>query len=478
MAQSDPVALSVRRTLTPAQHARIRRQLALIPVYIWVVYGWASFFVQLPLGLPTSDTHTVRDFAHFYVQGVIANERNAGALYDIDAHAATLRRVLPGTDDLRFPPVYGPQISVLFRPLARLPYTVAMNLWLAITLLVYGACGYAVWKACPRLREMPWTFFLLLVAAPALRFDLGFAQISAIGLALVTAGFFALRANRLFLAGLAIGSLAYKPQLGLVAAFVFLCAREWRIVLGAITAAAAQLAIGCLYWGPAILLSYVATLRRLSSVTAALEPYKYHMHSWRPFFDLLGLPDAVATGAYVAAAALSAVIALRCWRTRGPLEVRYSVLLLATVLVDPHLYVYDLIVLTPAFLLLWNWSREQDQRRVGDLLPAFPIAWLRGQSFSTSFEWLLYFCYMSPLFAVVAYVLHVQLSVLALSLLGLVLTYLLSSTSRQPMGELAPIGTDATVRLKPDTTYDPLMSTAKDVDRNVSGRVPVHLHGR
>jgi alpha-1,2-mannosyltransferase len=427
-----------RRELTPAQHAQIRRQLALVPVYIWLVYGWASFVVQLPLGLGLSDTHTVRDFAHFYVQGVIANEQNAQALYDIDAHAAVMRRVLPGTEDLRFPPVYGPQISVLFGPLARLPYTAAMNLWLALTMLVYGACGFAFWKACPRLRDSAWTAFVLLLAAPALRFDLAFAQISAIGLACVTAGFFALRANRLFLAGLAIGSLAYKPQLGLAAAFVFLCAREWRIVFGAVIAAAAQLAIACLYWGPAILLSYAATLRRLPSVAAGMELHKFHMHSWRPFFDLLGLPAAVATGAYVAAAALTAVIALRCWRSRGPLAVRYSVLLLATVLVDPHLYVYDLIVLVPAFLLLWNWALEQDNRTVGDLLPSLPPAWLRRQSFSAAFQWLLYFCYMSPLFAVVAYVLHVQVSVLALGLLGLVLAGLLSSRSQQPVGELTP----------------------------------------
>src|SRR6185436_11177471 len=99
-------------------------------------------------------------------------------------------------------------------------------------------------------------------------------------------------------------------------------------------------------------------------------------------------------------AALVLVVAVRCWRSAAKLEVRYAVLLIATVLVNPHGYVYDAIILMPAFLLLWDWAEQQ------------------RAAFALKFEWLLYFCYLSPLLAIVAIVAHVQLSVPALTLLA------------------------------------------------------------
>jgi hypothetical protein len=391
------------------------------------MYGWSSFFVRLP-GLPGAEEYVFRDFAHFYVQGVVANERNAHALYDMDEQAAILRRVVPGAPDSHFPPVHGPQMSVFFSPLARLPYAAAMSVWLGLTVIVYGWCGYATWKACPQLRDQPWTVFWLLVAAPALRFDLGFAQTSAIGLACVTAGFLALRANRLFLAGLAIGSLAYKPQLGLAAAFVLLAALEWKVIAGAVVAAAAQIGAGCLYWGPSILRQYIGALRRLPGVLPTMEPLKFDMHSWRSFFELLGLPARVALPAYLVAAALTLAVALACWRARGPIAPRYAVLLVATVLVNPHMWVYDFILLTPAFLLLWDWALADPARTVGDVFPRLPIAGLRRQRLVVAFQALLYFCYFSPLLGALAELDRVQASVPALSVLALGVTGVLRST--------------------------------------------------
>ena len=171
-----------RGELTPQQHARIRRQLALIPVYLWLAYGWTDLLLHLPKGVPGSDGPVTRDFVQFYVPGTLANERNARALYDIDAWPAIVARLVPDGSSARYPPVYGPQISVFFSPLARLPYITAMLAWMAFTLLAYVTCGHLLWKASPRLHDRRWTITLLLLAAPALHYALTFAQISAIAL--------------------------------------------------------------------------------------------------------------------------------------------------------------------------------------------------------------------------------------------------------------------------------------------------------
>jgi hypothetical protein len=407
------VAPRTGRELTSRAHARIRLHIALIPAYLCLIWGWTDFFSRLPVG-PGSEAHRVRDFAAIaYIPGLIANQGDASALYDSERRAAMLTTLLPNGPPVRYPPFYGPQISVFFSPLARLPYAWALAAWMAITCLVYVACGYAMWRACPRLRDRAAAVAVLLLADPTLYYTLSFVQISAIALVCVTGAFFALRANRPFLAGVFIGSLVYKPSLGVAAAVVFVSSvlaalakpklardlGERRLVAGAIVGAAAQLGLAALVWGPTIVTDYFQAQVALVSDMRD-EFYIHHLHSWRGFFEILGVPNAAAQTAYVIAAVLVLVVAFRCWRSAAPLEVRYAVLLIATVLVNPHGYVYDAIVLMPAFLLLWDWAEQQ------------PTA------FALKFEWLLYFCYLSPLLAIVAIVAHVQLSVPALTLLG------------------------------------------------------------
>jgi hypothetical protein len=81
-----------------------------------------------------------------------------------------------------------------------------------------------------------------------------------------------------------------------------------------------------------------------------------------------------------------------------PLSLRYSSLLLATVLVAPHLTIYDLVILAPAFLLLADWSVGHQR---GSL-----TGWLGT---------LLYLVYVLPLVGPLARWTHVQLSVIAMA---------------------------------------------------------------
>ena len=87
-----------------------------------------------------------------------------------------------------------------------------------------------------------------------------------------------------------------------------------------------------------------------------------------------------------------------CWRSGASLEVRYPALLLATVLVSPHLTVYDLVILAPAFLLLSDWAVAHRDSAP----PVFPL---------------LYACYPLFLLGPLARIIHVQLSVVAMTAL-------------------------------------------------------------
>lgn len=405
------LAVSVNRPLTPAQHRWIRTHVLLIPVYVWAVFSWTHFFGHLPRA-----DGPVRDFMHFYVQGVVASTGETPALYDIDRHAQILEERVPSAKNVRYPPVYGPQVSVLFSPFGRLPYESALRLWLAITVLVTAVCMWALWRVSGRLRGQAWPVLVLVAASPALRFDLGSGQAAALGLACVTGGYLALRSGRPFLAGLAIGSLAYKPPLGLVMAFVFIAAREWRIVAGAAAAVLIQLGLGCLYWGVSILVPYVDALRALPSVAADMEVLKEQMHSWRSFFELLGLPPSAALAAYAAMALATASVALVCWRSRGPLSLRFAVLVLASLLVDPHLYGYDLLLALPALLLLLDWAASERDLRLLDLVPSLERTSVGRWSCRSVSYVLLALCYAAPILGDIAAATRVQPSVVSHSL--------------------------------------------------------------
>jgi hypothetical protein len=338
------------------------------------------------------------DFLHFYTLGSLALEHRGADLYSMAAQSALAEHRVPQAGRLFFVALYGPQVSLLFAPLAALPYGAALAVWLMGNALLYGVCCCWIWRACAHLRPDGLLVSLLALAYPALFHLMAWGQTSALALACFTSAYLALRSGKLFLAGLAVGCLMVKPQLGLAAAIVFVAAGEWRLVSGAALAAVAQLSVGWAYYGTSVMRDYFEHLLHVREVMPQLEPRLYQMHSLRSFWALLVRWPQAAFWMYVASTVFILWVTLRCWKRGIDLRLRYSVLLLATVLVSPHLTVYDLVILAPAFLLLTDWARGQ----------RLDIPWLGP---------LLYACYILPLVGPLARSTHVQASVIAMAAL-------------------------------------------------------------
>jgi hypothetical protein len=343
------------------------------------------------------------DFIHFYVLGSLALNGQPAALYDYRAQAAQSAVLVPESSGVYYLPIYGPQMSLLFAPLARLPYAWALLIWSFITTSIYALCCAAFWRTCSALRTDRSTVVILAAASPAFFNLLAHGQNSAIALACFTAAFFALRHERRFLAGLAIGMLIYKPPLGLAAACVFGLTLEWRIVAGAIAGAAAQLGAAWRYYGRDVMEAYWHSVRDVGEIRPLLDVKPYQMHSLLSFWtSLIPWPD-LAVGLYIVSATATVVVACLVWRARAPLSLRYAVLLLATALVSPHLNVYDLVIVSPGLLMIGDWALAR---------PNHP--------WSTATHRLLYCAYALPLFGALTQFTHVQLSVVAMSGLSVV----------------------------------------------------------
>jgi hypothetical protein len=376
---------------------RLRAHAAILALCLWSLYLWT---VATPGLRDRNGNLKGTDFLHFYTLGSLANAHRGSDLYDSNAQAVLAAQRVPDAGGIRYLPLYPPQVSLFFAPLAHLSYGWALLLWWASSALVYALCCYFVWRACPNLRSHAGTVILLAAAFPAFFHLIAWGQTSAAALACFTLMFFLLRDRRDFLAGLVCGCLIFKPQLGLAAAVVFVATGAWKVVAGAVLSATAQLCMGALYYGTEPLRQWMRLLWNVRSVLPLLEPRPYQTHSLRTFWSMLVPWPVISFGLYAVSAAAVLGLTIACWNRSSivPLSLRYSVLLLASVLVAPHLTVYDLVILAPGFILLADW--------------------LVGQALTSSTRWLgtlLYLVYMLPLLGPFTSWTHIQLSVVAMT---------------------------------------------------------------
>ena len=391
---------------------RLRAHGLILALSLWSVYLWN---MATPGLLDRNRNLKGTDFLHFYTLGSLALAHRGNDLYNLEAQSQLVAQRVPDAAGIRYLPLYPPQVSILFEPLARLAYPCALIVWLALSAILYGICCYAVWRACPNLRKHKVTVTILALASPAFWHLIAWGQTSALALACLTLAFFAVRTRHEFLAGLALGCLIFKPQLALAAAIVFVLALHWKIIAGAFLSAAAQLTAACLYYGTGPLRDWLHTLLNLPGLLPQLEPRLYQTHCLRTFWTMLVPWPSASLALYLVTALAVLALTAICWRRGLPLSLRYSALLLSTILLAPHLTVYDLVVLAPAFLLVSDWLITQSDDRA-----------------TSHLRLLLYLAYLLPLLGPLAHWTHFQLSV---PVMAAILYSLATRHSSTPMRE-------------------------------------------
>jgi len=374
---------------------RIRVHGSLLAVCLWSVYG---IDMARPGLLDRNGLVKGTDFIQFYMSGSFALRGWGDLLYNMRAQLAWMQALVPRAKELVYAPFYGPQVALFFAPFARLSYPWALFAWLALNFMVYGACCYAIWQVCPNLKKYPGTVLIFALAFPGFFHLITFGQSSGIPLLCFTVAFLLLRAGRYGLAGVALGTLIFKPQLGLAAAIIFLLAKEWKVIAGAILGAAAQLALGWWHFGTHVMENYFHWLLHANDAPALLDPHLYQSFSLRGFWLLLLPFPHVSLALYLLSSIGILAFTVWLWRSEAPLDLRYAGLLLSSVLAAPHCNVYDLVILAPAFLLISN--------RIA------------GDETVPNREWtilLIYSCYFLFLLEPFTKISHLQLGVLAIA---------------------------------------------------------------
>jgi alpha-1,2-mannosyltransferase len=381
-----------RLRLTPRE---LRGQLIVLAVALWTTAA-----VNTTVAGPRLRSGQIKgtDFVHFYTLARLAAEGAAAHFADSAYLRQAQLRMIPESAPEVYPPVYGPQVALLLSPLGHLSYRSALITWCAFTTLVYFGLLSVVIRTSPGLRDYFGLALLGAAAFPPFWYLLQHGQLSVLGLAAFVGSWWFLRSGNEVAAGAMLGLLAYKPPLLAPVLAVLLLARSWRMGAAAAAAAAAEI-LSCGLWVHTTgLRDYADLLLRLPKIAEVMAAKPELMHSLRAFWSLLFPRSSVAVVLYGITAIGVIGVAALLWRRFADLpSLRMAVLLLATVLAAPHLYVYDLVILAPAWIWLVDWFLRE------------PIPASVGRT--------LYLGYLAPLFGSVTRIVPVQLSVLCASYL-------------------------------------------------------------
>jgi hypothetical protein len=263
---------------------------------------------------------------------------------------ARLAEVHGGDPEAWLPWVYPPGLMLLLLPLGATDFFTAWVAFIAVSLL---AAILAMRLYTGSFRP-GWIAFALL---PAILPALVLGQVAVLWGAGLLAALAFLRDGRTIPAGVVLGLLTFKPQLGILIAVALLASGRWRVIAVAALSAilfhgAATLVFGPGYW-PAFFDMAGRHAEMMRSDVAGAEllvsPYSALV--------ALGLPEALALGLQWGLAATALVAVVLAWRAEGRadrigFDHKAAVLVCAILIAPPYLWYGETALLAPALMLL------------------------------------------------------------------------------------------------------------------------------
>jgi Glycosyltransferase family 87 len=276
--------------------------------------------------------HLGIDFIQFWESARLAADGKPAAAYALGAPFHTTELAI----------AYPPLIMLLSWPLAGLSYPYALGIWIGLGVLLFS------WTLS---RVIGWEMAIFAsIGTPAALFNIFLGQ-NGFYTAIVLAGGLMLVERRPVPAGILLGMLSCKPQLGLLLLPALVAGGHWRVVVAAAATVFLLILVTLVLFGHETWFAFFARLpaqRDLMENRTAAWP-------WMPsMYAMLRLIGASSPVAYMvqALSTIGAVVAVvRLWRGPAPLAVKSAGLVIAALLATPYVWAYDTVVLT--FAAAW-----------------------------------------------------------------------------------------------------------------------------
>ena len=295
---------------------------AILAVALWTTFGSA----MLPGARRT-------DFLNLYTGASLALHGQFRQMYDYSVQSAVSRSFMPDVTAV-FPFVRPPFYALMLSPLALLPFDNAFVVWIAVQILLLGACWFWAWRSFGS-DSLVWTSMFLPAA-------LGIAsgQDCVVMLAIFCAGWQAYRRKLDTVSGLLFALALIKFHLFLLIPVALLLRRRWHMLAG-YSAAAAVLAAGSLVLcGMEGIRAYAALLTRKDLATLAPSPER--MLGINALLANIGI-DSLAVKVLLIIAVVFLIV--RCALTNRDDWQWFWAAVAGSLLISPHTYAYDAAVL-------------------------------------------------------------------------------------------------------------------------------------
>jgi hypothetical protein len=305
------------------------------------------------------------DFVSFWTAGKLALAGHAADAYREAPHFIQQIAVHgdPRWQYLAF--FYPPFFMLLCGGLALLGYFPALCVWLAATFACYAAAMRALLPNSLRGGQPVW---LLLIGYPAVMVNAGFGQNGFLSTGLL-GGAAVWMDRRPVLAGMCLGGLAYKPQLGIILPLALVVAGRWRCFAAAAATVLAMAAAATLAFGTDVWPAFFAGMGHAR--VNWLEPLSAHyMSFFITVFGAIRFHNGPLVLAYTAQAAVAVATALMLvlalWRRPSGARSGRAEIAAVTACVpfcSPFMLEYDLVILAvPTAWLLSEALRDGFRR--------------------------------------------------------------------------------------------------------------------
>ncbi|WP_374643757.1 glycosyltransferase family 87 protein [Tabrizicola sp.] len=282
------------------------------------------------------------DFRVFWAAAQLALQGEPLAAFDT-ARLGDIHKVDPGAF---MPWLYPPGYLVALMPFGALSFSTGFLVFTLLSVLLMGLATRSLSAG-----SVP--VWLAMTLAPAYVPTLIIGQNNLIWLAGLLAALAALRDGRWALAGIFIGCLTLKPQLGLLLPVALLAAGLWRSILVAIITAAILALVPTLMFGPEY---WPLLAERLSLMGKSLIhslPDLFLMVGPMYLMSLLGLEAETALRLQWGIVGLAAACVAFLWRSdRYGFDARVAGLMLAMLLSAPYLWYYEAAMMAPIGLFM------------------------------------------------------------------------------------------------------------------------------
>ncbi|MFH2012296.1 MAG: glycosyltransferase family 87 protein [Pseudomonadota bacterium] len=333
------------------------------------------------------ETPIYADFRHFYTAAKMVATGAASQLYNIDAQTAFQHEIIyPYKSEVGILPYNHPPFQIIaYIPLIILPLKWAYRVWIIVSLgliaISLSTLGSYFRPASRNGQLIMWLVCLSFFPTFA---TLLLGQDSAISLLIFTLTFYYIKKGKEGSAGAILALGLFKPQLVGITAIIFLFKRRWKALGCFCLVGLLLISLSIFMVGWQGVIEYLRLIIKSATWENQYGIFPSKMYNLKAFFYLIFGFDQMEFLIPALGFTMIGFLTLLFFVWRGKWEpsaylfdLKFSLLIMVTLLVNPHLYAHDLILWIIPGILLVNYLNRENPKIKGYMLEALlPIGYM------------------------------------------------------------------------------------------------------